>query len=256
MSNSINIQQPPKSSVVYVVYAVDQKKVYILSRSVNMLYYVLKSQFEDVSDAPLSNDFYKNWTWQRGDDHGGFFDGVPADSLLDQISNGKSQPTLFDCDPTLFDCADPNKEATNCIIFPYERIDMEDDLLHSLFGDKVPSLVDIKSEYSNLSPALNNSFGVSISKYVSNFIFVKIDQLAWYGSYEAKFGKTYTETLLSGPMKKDDLKLVKKFAINIVRAAVDAPPKHGNEISKKIRDIIIEKSFNWQIVTQKHVIVE
>jgi hypothetical protein len=33
MSKFINVQQPPKSSVVYVVYAVDQKKVYILSSS-------------------------------------------------------------------------------------------------------------------------------------------------------------------------------------------------------------------------------
>jgi hypothetical protein len=257
MSKFINVQQPPKSSVVYVVYAVDQKKVYILSRSVNMLYHVLKSQFEDDSDPPLSNEFYMKWTWQHGDDHGGFFDGVPPDSLLDLI-NGKSRPTLFDRGPTFFDCADHSNEATNCIIVPYQRIDMEDDLIHSLFdgNGNIPSLDDIKNEYSNLSPALNNSFGVSIPKYVSNFIFVKIDQLAWYGSYEVKYGKAYVETMLSGPMKKDDLKLVKKMAVNIVRAAVDAPPKHGNEISKEIRDIIIDKSVNWQIVMKKHVIIE
>jgi hypothetical protein len=248
MSNIINVEQPPKSSVVYVVFAVDQERVYILSRSVNMLYHVLKSQLEDGIDEPLSNDFYKNWTWQHGDDQDGFFDGVPADSLLNQISNGKSCPTLFDFDS-------PSKEA-NCIIVPFERIDMEDDLLHSLFDGNVPSLDDIKNEYSNLSPALNNSFGVSISKHVSKFIFVKIDQLAWFGNFQSKYGKTYVETLLSGPMKKNDLKLVKKIAVNIVRAAVAAPPLHGNEIAKKIRDIIIDQSVNWPIVMQKHVIVE
>jgi hypothetical protein len=248
MSNLITVEKPPKSSVVYVVYALDQERVYILSRSVNMLYYVLKSQLEDGSYEPLSNDFYKNWTWQKGDDQKGFFDGVPAHSLLNQISYGKSRPTLFEC-------ASPNKLA-NCTIVPYERIEIDYDILLSLFDDNVPSLDNIKSEYSNLSRAPGSSFGLSISKYVSKFIFVKIDHLAWFGNFEKKYGKTFVETMLSGPMKKDDLKLVKKIAVNIVRAAVAAPPKHGNEISKKIRDIIIEKSVNWQIVMQKHVIVE
>jgi hypothetical protein len=248
MSNLINVEQPPKSSVVYVVFAVDQKRVYILSRSVNMLYHIVKDQLEDGSDAPLSDEFYNNWTWQRGDDHGGFFDGVPAHSLLNQLSYEKSWPTLFDF-------GFPSEEV-NCIIVPYQRFEIEDDLLDSLFDGKVPSLENVKNEYSNLSPAPGNSIGISISKYVSKFIFVKIDQLAWYGNFQSKYGKTYVNTMLSGPMKKNDLKLVKKIAVNIVRAAVAAPPIHGNEIPEKIRDIIIEQSVNWQIVIQKHVIVE
>ena len=62
MSKFINFQ-PPKSSVVYVVYAVGQKRVYILSRSVNMIYHVLKSQVGDGNDSSLLYDFYNNWTW-------------------------------------------------------------------------------------------------------------------------------------------------------------------------------------------------
>ena len=121
---------------------------------------------------------------------------MPADSLLNQISNGKSPPILLEC-------ASSSKEA-NSIIVPYDRIDIEDDMLHSLFDGKVPSLEDIKNEYSNLSGSY--SIGVSIPRYVSKFIFVKIDQLAWFGDFETKYGKTYVETLLSGPMKKNDLK--------------------------------------------------
>ena len=233
--------QPPKSSVVYVVYAVDQKRVYILSRSVNMLYHVLKSQEEDDN-----LDFSNTWTWQHGDDHGGFFDGVPADSLLNQITYGVSRPILIDY-------ASLNEEA-NSIIVPYIRIDIEDDMLYSLFDGKVPSLEDIKTEYSNLSPG--SSIGVSIPNHVSNFIFVKIDQLAWFGDFETKYGKTYVETMLSGPMKKDEIKLVKEIAVKIVRAVVAAPAINGNEITQEIRDIIILRSVDWPIIIRKHVIIE
>ena len=57
-------------------------------------------------------------------------------------------------------------------------------------------------------------------------------------------------------MKKDDLKLVKKIALNIVRAAIAAPAIHGNEITKEIYDIIIVKSVNWPTIIQEHVIIE
>ena len=233
--------QPPKSSVVYVVYAVDQKRVYILSRSVNMLYHVLKSQEED-DDLDFSN----TWTWQHGDDHSGFFDGVPAYSLLNQITYRRSRPILIDY-------ASLNEEA-NSIIVPYTRIDIEDDMLHSLFDGKVPSLQDIKNEYSNLSAG--NSIGVSFPIHVSNFIFVKIDQLAWFGDFESKYGKTYVETMLSGPMKKDEIQLVKKIAVKIVRAVVAAPVINGNEITQEIRDIISLRSVDWPIIIRKHVIIE
>ena len=247
MSYFINsIEQPPKSSVVYVVYAVDQKRIYILSRSVNMMYYVLKSQMKEGDNSQLLDKIYNNWTWQKGDDMGGFFDGVPANSLLNQISHGNSWPILLDR-------AAPNNEA-NSIIVPYERIEIDNETLYSLFDGKVPSLEDIKTEYSNLSPG--SSIGVSIPKYVSKFIFVKIDHLAWFGQFEMKYGKTYVETMLSGPMKKDDIKLVKKIAVKIVRAVVAAPVINGNEITQEIRDIISLRSVDWPIIIRKHVIIE
>ena len=127
-------------------------------------------------------------------------------------------------------------------------------MLYSLFDGKVPSLEDIKTEYSNLSPG--SSIGVSIPIHVSNFIFVKIDQLAWFGDFETKYGKTYVETMLSGPMKKDDIKLVKKIAVKIVRAVVAAPVINGNEITQEIRDIISLRSVDWPIIIRKHVIIE
>jgi hypothetical protein len=241
-----SIEQPPKSSVVYVVYAVDQKRIYILSRSVNMMYYVLKSQLEDGSYEPLSNDFYKNWTWQKGDDQGGFFDGVPADVLLNQITHGNSLPILLDYNA-------PSTEA-NSIIIPYDRIDIDNDNLQSLFDGKVPSLEDIQFEYTNMTKC--STIGISIPKHQSMFVFVKIDQLVFFREYERKHGRLFVETMLSGPMRQNDLDLVRSIAVRIVNAAVVGAVIDGVDITQEVHDIIITRSVNWPTIMQNHVIVE
>ena len=241
-----SIKKAPMSTSVYVVYAIDQRKIYVISRSVNMIYHVLKSQLEDGNVTSLLYSSYNSWTWQKGDDHGGFFDGVPADVLLNQISHGNSLPILLDCNA-------PSTEA-NSIINPYDRIDIDNDYLQSLFNGNVPSLEDIQVEYTNMTKC--STIGVSIPMHQSMFVFVKIDQLVFFREYERKHGKLFVETMLSGPMKQDDLDLVRSIAVRIVNAAVVGAVIDGVDITQEVHDIIITRSVNWPTIMQKHVIVE
>ncbi len=96
---------------------------------------------------------YNSWTWQKGDNQEGFFDGVPADVLLNQINHGNSLLILLDY-------RSPSTEA-NSIIIPYERIDIDDDSLQLLFDGNVPLLEDIQVEYTNMTRC--STIGVTIT---------------------------------------------------------------------------------------------
>ena len=62
---------------MYVVYAVRQQMIHIVSRNVNSLYCVVKSQCENedeliAEDAAHLNELFVSWTWQQGDDQSVF----------------------------------------------------------------------------------------------------------------------------------------------------------------------------------------
>ena len=80
--------------------------------------------------------------------------------------------------------------------------------------------------------------------------------MAFFREYEGKHGKLFVETMLSGPMKQDDLDLVRSIAVRIVKAAVVGAVTNGDKITQEVHDIIIERSVNWPITMQEHVIVE
>ena len=77
MSLTQALQHFPLSSSVYVVYATRQQRIHIVSRSVNSLYCVVKSQLEIESelmavDSAHLNQLFNSWTWQQGDDQKGW----------------------------------------------------------------------------------------------------------------------------------------------------------------------------------------
>jgi len=47
-------------------------------------------------DSAHLNQLFNSWTWQQGDDQSGFFYGVPAGSLLHQVTAGNSAPIILD----------------------------------------------------------------------------------------------------------------------------------------------------------------
>jgi hypothetical protein len=91
----IALDNLPIMSSVYVVYAVRQQRIHIVSRNVNSLYCAVKSQLENkdelmAEDAANLNQLFDSWTWQQGDDQSGFFDSVPEDTLLNKVTLGDS----------------------------------------------------------------------------------------------------------------------------------------------------------------------
>jgi hypothetical protein len=77
MSLTQALEHLPISSSVYVVYATRQQRIHIVSRSVNSLYCVVKSQLEIESelmadDSAHLNQLFNSWTWQQGDDQSGY----------------------------------------------------------------------------------------------------------------------------------------------------------------------------------------
>jgi hypothetical protein len=72
------LENLPFSSSVFVVYAVSQQRIHIVSRNVNSLYCVVKSQLENedelmAENAAHLNKLFDSWTWQQGDDQSVFF---------------------------------------------------------------------------------------------------------------------------------------------------------------------------------------
>ncbi len=64
--------------VRYVVYAVRQQRIHVVSRNVYSLYCVVKSQLENkdelmAEDAAHLNQLFDSWTLQQGDHQSGFF---------------------------------------------------------------------------------------------------------------------------------------------------------------------------------------
>jgi len=101
MSLTQALQHLPLSSSVYVVYATRQQRIHIVSSSVNSLYCVVKSQLEFESelmavDSAHLNQLFNSRTWLQGYDQDGFFDGVPAGSLLHQVTAGYLAPIILD----------------------------------------------------------------------------------------------------------------------------------------------------------------
>jgi hypothetical protein len=62
--------------------------------------------------------------------------------------------------------------------------------------------------------------------------------------------------MLSGPMRQNDLVLVRSIAVRIVNAAVVGAVIDGVDITQEVHDIIITRSVNWPTIMQNHVIVE
>jgi hypothetical protein len=125
---------------VYVVYAVRQQRIHIVSRNVNSLYCVVKSQLGNkdelmAEDVAHLNQLIDSWTWQQGDDQSGFFDGVPADTLLNKVTLGDSRPLIFDF-------VHPYTGA-NTVIVPYKHLQLNDMPVPALFGSHpVPTLTE------------------------------------------------------------------------------------------------------------------
>jgi hypothetical protein len=244
-------QQLPISSSVYVVYATRQQRIHIVSRSVNSLYCVVKLQLEIESelmadDSAHLNQLFNSWTWQQGDDQSGFFDGVPAGSLLCQVTAGNSAPIILDfSQPTA---------VANTLIVPYERLDLNHSTLQTLFDNhQVPTLVD--TNFGDLLLTRGNTLGVSIPTNPSEYIFVKIDQLACINEHEFTNGSFFMETLLTGPLNQIELDAVRIIAVDIVRAAA-ASEHHGPPLTQKMKDIIVSYALSWPVVMHEHVIVE
>ena len=251
MSLTQALQHLPLSSSVYVVYATTQQRIHIVSRSVNSLYCVVKSQLEFESelmavDSAHLNQLFNSWTWQQGDDQDGFFDGVPAGSLLHQVTAGNSAPIILDFSkPTA---------GANTLIVPYESFDLNHSTLQTLFDNhRVPTLVD--TNFGDLLLTGGNTLGVSIPTNTSEYIFVKIDQLACINEREFTNGSCFIETLLTGPLNQMELDAVRSIAVDIVRAAA-VSENHGSPLTKRMKDIIVSYSLSWPVVMHEHVIVE
>ncbi len=146
------------SSSVYVVYAIRQQRIHLVSRNVNSHYCVVKSQREILhdlmaEDAALFNQLFNSWTWQQGDDQSGFFDGVPAESILSKVTSGNIRPVIFDF-------LHPNAGA-NAAIVPYEHLDLKDTTLETLFrSHPVPTLHD--TNFGDLLLTMQHPLVVSI----------------------------------------------------------------------------------------------
>ena len=130
----------PISLLAYVVYAVRQQRSHIVSRNVNSLYCVVKSQLENefelmAEDAAHLNQLFDSLNWQHGDDQSGFFDGVHVDTLLNKVM-------LWDSQPLIFDFVHPYTGA-NTVIVPYKHLQLNDMPVPALFGSHpVPTLTE------------------------------------------------------------------------------------------------------------------
>ncbi len=101
-----------------------------------------------------------------------------------------------------------------------------------------------------------DTLGVSIPTNPSEYIFVKIDQLACINEHEFTNGSFFMETLLTGPLNQIELDAVRSIAVDIVRAAA-ASKNHGPPLTtQKMKDIIVSYSLSWPVVMHEHVIVE
>ena len=200
-----------------------------------------------TDDEAHLNQLFNGWTWQQGDDQSGFFDGVPADSLLNQVTAGNSAPIIFDF-------SHPNAGA-NTLIVLYERLELNHSTLQTLFGSHpVPTLHD--TNFGDLLLTMQHPLGVSIPIYPFKFIFVKIDILASIDEHEFNKGSLFFETLLTGPLTQIELDAVRSIAVDIVRAAAVSENHGGPPLTQKIKDIIITHSSSWPVVMHEHVIVE
>jgi len=196
-----------------------------------------------AEDAALFNQLFNSWTWQQGDDQSGFFDGVPAESILSKVTSGNIRPVIFDF-------LHPNAGA-NAAIVPYEHLDLKDTTLETLFrSHPVPTLHD--TNFGDLLLTMQHPLVVSIPIYPSEFIFVKIDILVCIHEHKFTNGSLFCETMLTGPLTQVDLDKVRNIAVDIIKAAAAS----GAQISQDIKDIIITDSSTWRIVINEHVIVK
>jgi len=95
----------------------------------------------------------------------------------------------------------------------------------------------------------------SSATYTSEYIFVKIDQLACINEREFTNGSCFIETLLTGPLNQMELDAVRSIAVDIVRAAA-VSENHGSPLTQRMKDIILSYSLSWPVVMHEHVIVE
>ena len=152
-----------------------------------------------AEDAAHLNQLFDSWTWQQGDDQSGFFDGVPADTLLNKV-------TLGDFRPLIFDFVHPNTGA-NTVIVPCEHLQLINMTVLALFGSQpVPTLTE--TNFGDLSLTMQHPLGVSIPIHPSKFIFVKIDTLASIDEHIFSDCTVFYETMLTGPLNPINLDAV------------------------------------------------
>ena len=172
-----------------------------------------------------------------------FFDGVPADTLLNKVPLGISRPLIFAF-------VHPNTGA-NTIIVPYKCLQLNDKTVQALFGSH-PVLTLTETNFGDLRLTMQPPLGVSIPIHPSEFIFVKIDILACIDEHIFSDRTIFYETMLTGPLNPIDLDVVRNIAVDIIKAAVAS----SAQVTQEIKDIVVTHSSRWPIVKHERVIVE
>lgn len=245
----------PVSTSVFVVFAIRQRTIHVVSRDVNSIYGYVKNQLDDwsmddiVSDQDKSHfiSLLESWTWETGDDQAGFFDGVPAgDTLLSLMSSGGNTCRLLDYENMSSDI--------NTIIVPYSRLQVSNQKLEDIFGQGSVPTFNRGQYFGELETGEHSEgIGVSVPQYISEFIFAKIDIVADILEHENSRGTVFSEYSMSAPMNERDRVLVCNRGIELVRTSVR---ENITDVDQDLAMMVLVHSRNWNVMTHNHIIVE
>jgi hypothetical protein len=250
MATLTNILQGelPVQSAVYVIFALREKAIHVISRDVSSKYTIMQGLSADTQatirghmNQATIRGHKSSLPLDGGDDKAGFYNGIDSSALFELI---QAQPIH-------------GTDAAQADLYslPYTRFSIPQDMLQGCIN---PSPEIEEQAYGPLELVAcgggQSTLAVSLSRWPSGYAVLKIDQLCAICKYELGDSTFMPETILSAKLNSFDLERVRTSAVNLVRDVL--PHSGGYEPIPDNYDFIFQtsKAQAWPIIMHSHIV--
>ena len=239
----------PYQSAIYVIFAVREKRIHVMSQDVNSKYAIVDSLLscqDSIQRRGHIERFFHESIINDGSDCAGFFLGVSPGRLLELLSTDNSRAILCNCEIRNTD--------GNTVVVPYTRYHIPGSLISSHLGP-TPITEDEEKVYGSLkyhSRFGDGDLGVSLPLYASFYVFAKIDMTGFIHEHEFSEDEFLPETFLSSNLNADERERLRNCAVDLVQQTHQHAPSYDQFPPQVARIISASSSESWPIQFHDH----
>lgn len=260
----------PRQTAVFVVFAVEEEVIHVISMDVNAKYSVVRAMRPELLNQIAENgrrdggvavgddlfatprqhmllqyveDLMRSEHYSSSD-KAGYYNGVPGGTIMSTFSPQSVSVARL--------------EMVDMMV-PYTRYHLSEDRLRTEMGTIPVSRDGVIGPVELMGGGATNRISVSMNMghiIPSPYIIAKIDLLCSLGEHQFYDDYIFCEKMLSSEMNGEELEQVRNSAVNIMRILVDHPTGY-EPIDPHSKDVISQSlSRQWTIQMHDHIVID